>query len=260
MRTPAIRTLLSATLLLQALGPSAAGAIVYRPPTTLFSPLIQVPSQADCRWTLSHPGGRSDGAAIPVPALRLGAPVTRATMSFTTGGSGTANAAWMLRQKEAGLPYEPHSFDLAGEARPIVFVDAAQPAQRSYAYQRLPLVPAGHGFGEMALVHALPDGRQTGRIVSVQMALPAAPKAPPRYRLTGEGKCHGGFIDIYGNMRNATLATLSNAVLCPGLRPGDCEGRPALRGRLLYVVKLPGAERFTHRWIDNDALHRTRTE
>ena len=118
---------------------SSSNAIVARPAETVGPPQIWLASSGPCRTTISEPGGSARGPDIPIAALRLGSPVSRAKTSFTTGGGGTSNASEMMRRKEAGLPYAPVAFDSSSSALPVVY--AAQPSETNgaYPYQRLPL-------------------------------------------------------------------------------------------------------------------------
>lgn len=226
-------------------------AIVAIPAKTVTMPLIT--QDARCKWILSIPGGHSEGAAIPVPALRLGAQVRRSTVSFTTGGSGTANLAWRQQRQMAGLPYDPQPFDIKGSGQPWIYTEPRN--DRFFAYQRLPLSPQRIAPAAETLVYAQATSKTAGRIAAVQMTLPSAPAASPRYRLTGSGPCRGEIIDIFStNAVRISKAMLTSGRLCILKSQPGCASAYLLRGRILFVRKFSGAQYFEHRWVDFDML------
>ncbi|MEG3150160.1 hypothetical protein U1769_09700 [Sphingomonas sp. ZT3P38] len=148
------RALISALILFQMTGP-ASFAIVAVPPQVVGPPSYM--ASADCPAQFARPGGTTMGAAIPVPALRLGAPAQRATVSFGTGGGGTSNAIELARRRRLGLPTEPKTFDLAGSALPMVYApEGTLFASGFYAYQRLPLTTKSKNYWPNGLIYALP--------------------------------------------------------------------------------------------------------
>ncbi len=110
------RAFVSALILFQMTGP-ASFAIVAVPPEIVGPPSSYM-TNGDCPTQFARPGGTTMGAAIPVPALRLGSSVQRAKESFGTGGGGTSNASELSRRRSLGLPTAPKTFDVAGSALP----------------------------------------------------------------------------------------------------------------------------------------------
>ncbi|MBB6124442.1 hypothetical protein FHS92_002187 [Sphingobium subterraneum] len=238
--------------LLLALQPSAADAIVAIPPMTVSMPLVS--QDARCKWTLSQIGGRSDGAAVPVPALRIGSPVRRSTVSFTTGGGGTSRGIWEAKQRAAGLPFEPQPFNINSRSQPWIYTEL-QGQSRNLAYQRVPLLPQHNPIGPEALVYAQSVSKTSGRIVAVQMMLRSAPGTTPRYRLSGNGPCHGETVDIYGTSAfHISVAMLTRDPLCMRQDQFACTKVAPPHGRLLFVHRQKGWQFFEHRWVDFDAI------
>ena len=98
---------------------SSSSGLYARMPETVGPPPFAF--SGPCPVTVSELGGSSGGANIPIAALRLGSPVSRAATSFTTGGGGTSNLAEMMRRKQAGLPYAPAVFDSSLSKLPVVY-------------------------------------------------------------------------------------------------------------------------------------------
>ncbi|MEO8374409.1 MAG: hypothetical protein ABI471_04235 [Sphingomonas bacterium] len=179
---------------------SSLSAYSNKPPETVGPPPIGL--GGPCPVTITEPGGEMSGTEIPIAALRLGAPVSRATTSFPAGGSGTAKSWEMMRRKEAGLPYAPEAFDSLAFALPVVY--AAQPSETAwgYVYQRLPLKPVSDDPDREALVFAQPVSDTRGQIVSLSLAMKDAPDAAPKLRVISgrplsSGACQPQTLDVY---------------------------------------------------------------
>jgi hypothetical protein len=212
-----------------------------------------------CATRFSEISGSAIGAQIPIPALRLGAPVRRATTSFTTGGSGTANFAEMQRRKEAGLPYEPATFDVASPAPPLVYATDIATAGSTYLYQRLPLKTDSGIYGPDALVFAQSTSPITGRIASLQLTMTRAPSPAPKVRVTigrpTSGGCQDQVIDVYAPaMTPERIRQLFALSSCNWRRLSGCTESQWPRGRVLFVQPSDGPARYTYRWVDYDLL------
>jgi hypothetical protein len=228
--------------------------IVGPPPFALGGP---------CPATISELGGAAGGANIPIAALRLGAPVSRATTSFTTGGGGTSNLAEMMRRKQAGLPFEPAMFDNSLPKLPIVY--AASPAEtaRWYLYQRLPLKTVSGAYDANALIFAQPTSNARGRIASLALVMKETPSAAPRLRAVGGvlvfGACRRQTLDVYApSMTAGQVHRLFTAGDCNWARLSACQRSQWPRGRVLFVLRNEKGTRATYRWVDYDLLAKAR--
>lgn len=225
-------------------------------------PFIQLNGRCPAR--VEELGGSQIGAAIPIRALRLGAPVRRASMSFDTGGSATAKFAQMERRRRAGLLYEPKTFDVAGSARPEVYsADTAGAADR-HVYQQLPLKSVSQDYQPNGLVFAQAMSETEGRITSLQLVLRKAPAAKPKLRITtGVGPIATGCpllqtLDVYAPAMTADrIRSLFSTSGCSWYRLADCQRSKWPRGRVLFVQRQATGS-YVHRWIDYDLLAETR--
>lgn len=216
-----------------------------------------------CPTRFSDIGGSAIGAQIPIPALRLGAPIRRATTSFTTGGSGTANFAEMQRRREAGLPYEPATFDVTSPAAPLVYATDVANAGNAYLYQRLPLKTGSGMYGPDALIFAQSMSPTAGRIASLQLTMAKAPSTAPRVRLTigrpMSGGCQDQVIDVYAPaMTPEQVRQLFALSSCNWRQLSGCTESQWPRGRVLFVQPSDGPARYNYRWVDYDLLAEAR--
>jgi hypothetical protein len=241
---------------------SGSSAFYNKPPETVGPPPIAL--AGPCPVTISEPGGKTSGAPIPIAALRLGSPVNRASTSFTTGGSGTANYAVMARRKQAGLPYEPMTFDSSSSALPVVY--AAQPSEiaRGYLYQKLPLKPMSDAYDPQALVFVQPVSGARGRIVSLSLTMHKAPFARPRVRVVSgvsiSGACLQQTLDVYAPaMTAAQVRGLFSTSGCNWRQLSACQSSQWPRGRVLFLLRDEKATRNTYRWVDYDLLAKAKT-
>lgn len=254
------RSFVSVLILPSMLIPTQAPAIVARPPETVGAPFVNL--RVGCHFRIETPGGTRIGATIPVPALRLGAPVMRSPISFTTGGSGTANAMEAARRRRAGLQAEPRTFDVAGTTRPEVFAMQAGRIAGWFPYQRLPLSrTTSAGYDAFSLVFAQATSATTGRIVSVQMTLGHPPVAKPKLRIVADvrserSRCFPSEgLDVYAPaMTAAHLRRLFAPSGCNWYDLTRCKRADRPQGAVLFV--RPQGSGHLHRWIDYDALAR----
>ncbi|MES2057438.1 MAG: hypothetical protein V4564_16005 [Pseudomonadota bacterium] len=211
-----------------------------------------------CRTSITFPGGRSPGPAIPIRALRLGAVVVRSTASFSTGGSGTAYYAEMARRKAAGLPFEPVLVDPAVSTPATVFTTTPPINAQAMAYQRL-RVKQSPRYAEQGMIFALSDRANGGRIASVGLTLQAAPTTPPRTRVSFISRpnsiCGQRPIDIYAPAMSAAQVTaLLRRNGCRWVDLSACKQRSEWpRGRVLFVQQYSGGG-YDYRWVDYDQL------
>ncbi|MEO8374408.1 MAG: hypothetical protein ABI471_04230 [Sphingomonas bacterium] len=238
--------------------PAGSGARAIRPPDIVGPP--QYSSAAPCSTRFTEFGGSSAGTQIPIPALRLGEPIRRATTSFTTGGSGTANAYEMERRRKAGLPYEPVMFDTSSSDLPLVY---AEEAANAYLYERLPLKTLSKAYDPYGLIFAQPVSPTAGRIASLQLTMAKAPSALPRVRaLFGQpspGGCRDRTVDIYAPAMTARqVRDLFSHSQCNWWQLATCTESQLPRGRVLFVALGDGPARYTYRWVDYDLLAGTR--
>lgn len=233
-------------------------ARMARPAEIVGPPFIQLAGRCPAR--VEKLGGTRIGAAIPIRALRLGAHVQRALMSFDTGGSGTAKFAEMERRKRAGLQYAPKTFDVAGSPQPEVYsADAAEAANRQ-VYQQLPLKSVSQDYAPNGLVFAQATSATVGRIASLQLTLRKAPVATPRLRITAGARPDAiecpllQRIDVYAPAMTAdrTLSLFSTSG-CSWYRLADCQRSEWPRGPVLFVQRQ-GTDYYVHRWVDYDLL------
>lgn len=238
---------------------SGSSAIMARPVETVGPPQMWLTSGGPCRWTISEPGGSARGPDIPIAALRLGSPVSRAKTSFTTGGGGTSNNDEMMRRKRAGLPYAPATFDSSSSALPVVY--AAQPSETNgaYPYQRLPLKPVSNAYDPWALIFAQPVSGTRGQIVSLSLDMKNAPAATPKLRvvsgISASGACQRQTLDVYAPAMTAgQVRSLFSTSGCNWYRLSTCQRSQWPRGRVLFVLRNEKATRNLYRWIDYDLL------
>ena len=229
-----------------------------RPSQMVGPPVIQLNGR--CAARVETPGGTLIGAAIPVPALRLDAPVSRGSVPFVTGGSGTAWFAEMERRKRAGLPYEPRTFDVAGSARPEVYSANRAEAANWQLYQRLPLRTLSRDYDPNSLVFALATSATEGRIASLQLTLRKAPSAKPRLRITARPGLDAAVcpqpqsLDVYAPAMTAgQIRSLFESSECNWHRLTNCPRSQWPRGQVLFVQRQ-GNGSFVHSWVDYDLL------
>ena len=242
---------------------SSSNAIVARPAETVGPPQIWLASSDPCRATISEPGGKTNGAEIPIAALRLGSPVSRGKTSFTTGGGGTSNASEMMRRKQAGLPYAPAMFDSSSSALPVVY--AAQPSETNgaYPYQRLPLKPVSDVYDSWALIFVQPVSDTRGQIVSLSLDMKNTPAATPKLRvvsgISASGACQRQTLDVYAPAMTARqVRGLFSPSGCNWYRLSACQRSQWPRGRVLFVLRNDIATRSLYRWVDYDLLAKAR--
>ena len=241
---------------------SSSSAYGYKPPETVGPPSIAL--GGPCPVTITEPGGETSGTEIPIGALRLGAPVSRATTSFPAGRSGTANSWEMMRRKEAGLPYAPATFDSSSSALPVVY--AAQPSEThgGYPYQRLPLKRGSSAYYPEALVFAQPVSGTRGQNVSLGLAMNNAPAAAPKLRVVNglpvsSGACERQTLDVYAPAMTAReVRSLFSMTNCTWGRLSACQRSQWPRGRVLFVLRGEKATRSIYRWVDYDLLAKAR--
>lgn len=240
--------------------PAGSVARMYRPPESV-GPLSYW-SAPPCSTRFTEFGGSTTGTQIPIPALRLGQPIRRATTSFTTGGSVTANAFEMERRRKAGLPYEPAMFNTSSLDLPLVYAGEAAAAANAYFYERLPIKTVSKGYDPNALVFAQPVSPTAGRIASLQLTMATAPSTLPRVRaLFGQpspGGCRDQAVDIYAPAMTARqVRDLFSPSQCNWWRLAACTESQLPRGRVLFVALGDGPARYTYRWVDYDLLAKT---
>jgi hypothetical protein len=253
------RAFVSALVLFQMTGP-ASFAIVAVPPEIVGPPFYM--ASVDCPSQIARPGGTKMGAAIPVPALRLGSSVQRAKVSFGTGGGGTSNAAELARRKSLGLPITPKTFDVAGSALPQVYTpEAAVSASGFYPYQRLPLKTASKGYWPNGLIYAQPTSATTGRIAALVLTLSTPPAARAKLRITTARKTSEGVcqrqpsIDVFAPAMSADqLGRLFSPSGCNWRQLASCKPTEWPRGQILFVQQSRSGVGYEHRWVDYDML------
>lgn len=253
MRMP---LLIGAALALATPAVSSPPVRIALPPQLVGPP--NLPSGA-CPIRIETPNGGGEGRAIPVPALRLGAPVDRNAVPFPTGGGGTANLRLREERRQAGIQYEPRVFDTRGRARPSVFaVEDAQVAT-PLVYQHFPVRPAGI-HGDNGMIFAQATSRSAGRIVSLALTLDTGPSARPRLIVTGGQPglpaCQGGNpVQVYAPAMTAAQARrLFSPTGCSWGNRAACTARQRPRGRVLFVQKRQGGSGYEHRWVDYDLV------
>lgn len=238
---------------------SSSSAIIARPADTVGPPPVWLAISGPCRTTISEPGGRTSGPPIPIAALRLGSPVSRATTSFTTGGSGTANNGEMMRRKQAGLPYAPAMFDSSLSALPVVYAAQLSETSSGYLYQRLPLKPVSDAYDPWALIFAQPVSDTRGQIVSLSLDMKNTPSAAPKLRVAGgrsvSGPCGQQTLDVYAPAMTARqVRGLFSASGCNWHQLSACQRSQWPHGRVLFVLRNEIATRSHYRWVDYDLL------
>lgn len=229
-----------------------------RPAEIVGPPLIQLSGRCPAR--VEKMDGNQIGAAIPIRALRLGAPVRRGLISFSTGGSGTARFAEMERRKKAGLQYTPKTFDVAGSALPEVYSANAVEAANWQVYQQLPLKSVSQDYDPNGLVFALATSKTEGRIASLRLTLKKAPAAQPKLRITAGTSSVPTecpllqSLDVYAPAMSADrIRSLFATSGCSWYRLADCQRSQWPRGRVLFVQRR-GTGYYVHRWVDYDLL------
>ncbi|MEP7007879.1 MAG: hypothetical protein ABI810_18005 [Sphingomonas bacterium] len=237
--------------------PAGSGARMAMPPAMVGPQFHR--SAEPCSTRFTDLGGSSTGAQIPIPALRLGEPIRRATTPFTTGGSGTANAYEMERRRKAGLPYEPPTFDTSSSDRPLVYAGEAAATTNAHVYERLPLKTLSKAYDPYALIFAQPVSLTAGRVASLQLTIAKAPSTRPRVRaLFGQplpGGCRDQTVDIYAPAMTARqVRDLFSPSQCSWWRLAACTESQRPRGRVLFVEPAYQAARYTYRWVDYDQL------
>ena len=251
------RRIVSALILPLVLASSPSAGFYARRPDMVGPPVIQLTSGCVARF--EAPGGTRIGAVIPIPALRLDAPVRRSSASFTTGGSGTAWFAEIARRKRAGLQYEPKTFDVAGSERPEVYSASAVEAANWQFYQQLPLKGLSQNYDPNGLIFALATSAAEGRIASLQLTMRHAPTARPKLRVTVGGG-HGApeclqaqSIDVYAPAMTAErIRSLFESSGCSWYQLAACKRSEWPRGQVLFVQHQSTG--YVHRWIDYDLL------
>jgi hypothetical protein len=253
------RLLVSMLVLQQMLIPVSVRAIVARPPETVGAPFVNL--RGGCHLRIETLGGTRVGAQVPIPALRLGASVRRGTVSFTTGGSGTANAMEALRRRRAGLQSEPRTFDVAGTAQPEVYAEPTGRSATWLPYQRLPLKTPSPAYDPSVLLFAQATSATTGRIVSIEITMRRPPVATPSLRVVVDARSDRTQcppvqgLDVYASAMTADhLRRLFAPSGCSWYNPSKCKGADRPRGLVLFV--RPQGRGYVHRWIDYDALGR----
>lgn len=237
--------------------PAGSSARYASPPATV-GPQISW-SAPPCPTRFTEFGGSAAGAQIPIPALRLGGPIRRATSSFTTGGSGTANNAEMQRRKDAGLPYEPAMFDAGSSTPPLLY--AAEKTETAVArlYQRLPLKTRSKAYDPFALIFAQPVSPTAGRIAALQLIMAKAPSIRPKVRAffgrPSPDGCRDQAVDIYAPAMTARqVRDLFSPALCSWHYLATCTRSQWPRGRVLFVAPGDGPAHYSYRWVDYDLL------
>jgi hypothetical protein len=237
--------------------PAGSIARMAMPPAMVGPQFHQ--SAKPCSTRFAEFGGSSTGTQIPIPALRLGGPIRRATTSFTTGGSGTANAFEMERRRKAGLPYEPAMFDTSSSNLPLVYAEEAAETANAYLYERLPLKTLSKAYDPNALIFAQAVSLTAGRIASLQLTMAAAPSTLPKVRAffgqSSPGGCRNQAVDIYAPAMTAKqVRDLFSPSQCNWWRLAACTESQLPRGKVLFVEPGYQAGRYTYRWIDYDLL------
>jgi len=240
---------------------SGSSGYMVRVPETVGPPPIAL--GGPCPVTISEPGGRTGGASIPIAALRLGSPVSRATISFAAGLGGTAYMREMMRRAQAGLPSAPAVFDSSSSALPVVY--AAQPSETTkWIYERLPLKPVSKAYDPQAFVFAQPVSSTTGRIASLSLTMNKAPSATPKLRVvTGlpdsSGGCRQQTLDVYAPaMAAGQVRSLFSTSGCNWRQLSACQPSQLPRGHVLFVLRDEKATRGIYRWVDYDLLAKAR--
>jgi len=256
------RRIVSALILPLVLVSSQSAGIIARPVEVVGPPKILIQMKGGCAARFETPGGTRIGAAIPIPALRLDAPVHRGLMSFTTGGGGTSRAAEMARRRSAGLPYAPKTFDVAGSAPPEVYSADAAEAARGQAYQQLPLKSLSQDYDPYSLVFALATSTTEGRIASLELTLRKAPTAKPKLRIFAGAAPNAPEctqlqrLDVYAPAMTANrIRSLFAPSGCNWYQLAVCKPSEWPRGQVLFV-RDQGTGHYMHRWIDYDLLAR----
>ncbi|MEO9131037.1 MAG: hypothetical protein ABI240_07500 [Sphingomonas sp.] len=180
--------------------------------------------------------------------------------SFTTGGGDTARYSEIARRRQAGLQYEPRTFDVAGSVRPEVYsADAAE--VRWQAYQQLPLKSLSRDYDPNGLIFALATSATEGQIASLQLTLRKAPIAKPKLRITaGAGQNAAQCpqperIDVYAPAMTASrIRRLFATSGCSWYQLAVCNRSEWPRGQVLFVQRQGAG--YVHRWIDYDLLAR----
>lgn len=251
------RRIVSALVLPLVLVSSQSTARIARSSEMVGPPMIQLYGRCAARFEAL--GGTRIGGAIPIPALRLGAPVSRGSTSFTTGGSGTARLTEIERRKRAGLPYAPKIFDVAGSVRPETY-SADGTEARWLEYQQLTLRSLSRDYDPNGLIFALATSATDGRIASLQLTLRRAPTAKPKLRITagardGAPECaQVQNIDVYAPAMTADrIRGLFDAWgSCSWYQPTACKRSEWPRGQVLFVQRQGAG--YVNRWIDYDLL------
>jgi len=235
------------------LGASPASALMDAPPEVAGPPRWYAPD--DCPLSLTASGGNSAGPAVPVRALALGAPIDRNSTSFQTGGSGTAFSAWQRQRRQAGLQYEPQTFDPAGRARPSVFAVPASRAANSWAYQRLPLKASGTAYSARAMIFAQANSPTSGRIASLALTFSDRPAARPKLTVSWRERCRVPMsILVYApDMSVAHLRQLFSRRDCWTFWD-SCAPVKKPRGRVLFVSSQRSGVGYEYRWVDYGLL------
>jgi len=242
---------------------SSSNAIMARPVDTVGPPQIWL-GGGPCRATFSEPGGKTSGPEIPIPALRLGSPVSLGKVSFTTGGGGTSNATEMMRRKQTGLAYMPAPFDSSSSTLPIVYAPPAAETRSGYPYQRLPLKSVSGAYDSEALVFAQPGSGTRGQIVSLSLGMKNAPAAAPKLRVVSgppvsAGTCQRQTLDVYAPAMTARqVRGLFSTSGCSWYQLATCQPSQWPHGRVLFVLRNEKATRSLYRWVDYDPLARAR--
>ena len=253
------RALVSALILFQMTCP-AGFAIEAALPQVVGPPSYR--ASVDCPSQFARPGGTTMGAAIPVPALRLGSSVQRAKTSVATGGGGTSNAIEFARRRRLGLPTAPKTFDVAGSALPMVYApEGTLSASGFYPYQQLPLITASKGYWPNGLIYAQPTSPSAGRIASLVLTLSAPPAARPKLRMTPAWKTSEDIcqrdqrIDIFASTMSAEhLRRLFSPSGCSWSRLASCKPTEWPHGQVLFVQKMGNGVFYEYRWVDYDML------
>lgn len=242
-----------ALLAMLSAGAAPAPARMAIPPKLVGPPALAL---GVCPVELATPGGAGIGAEIPFPALRLGAPVARNPLSFATGGGGTANATERWRRQQAGLQYDPATFDPGASAMPSVFAVEASQVPAPSIYQRLPVKT----LPVEGMIFAQAVSPTRGRIASLALMLDNKPSARPRLTITGARPMLAGCqrdnpIHVYAPAMTAPqLRRLFSPSGCGWNRLADCTRAERPKGRVLFVQKQQGANRYEYRWVDYDLL------
>jgi hypothetical protein len=169
----------------------------------------------------------------------------------------------MQRRKEAGLPYEPATFDVVSPAPPLVYATEVANAGNAYLYQRLPLKTDSRIYGPDALIFAQSTSPTAGRIASLQLIMAKAPSTAPRVRVTigrpMSGGCEDQVIDVYAPaIPPEQVRQLFGLSSCTWRQLSGCTESQWPRGRVLFVQPSDGPARYNYRWVDYDLLAEAR--